>query len=55
MNISAIDKGTGKTNKLTITNEKGRLSKDEIEKMVSDAEKYKDEDEITRKRIDAKN
>jgi len=55
MNIGALDKGTGKSNKITITNEKGRLSKEEIEKMVSEAEKYKDEDEVTRKRIEAKN
>jgi len=55
MNIAALDKGTGKINKITITNEKGRLSKDEIEKMVSEAERYKDEDEVTRKRIEAKN
>jgi len=55
MNVSAVDKGTGKTNKITITNEKGRLSKDDIEKMVNEAAKYKDEDEVTRKRIEAKN
>jgi len=55
MNVAALDKVTGKSNKITITNEKGRLSKEEIEKMVSEAEKYKDEDEVTRKRIEAKN
>jgi len=55
MNISALDKGTGKSNKITITNEKGRLTKEEIEKMLSEAERYKDEDEVTRKRIEAKN
>jgi len=55
MNVSAIDKGTGKTNKVVITNEKGRLSKDEIERMVNDADKYKEEDEKTKLRIDAKN
>lgn len=55
MNVEASDKGTGKTSKITITNEKGRLSKDDIEKMVSEAEKFKGEDEKMRKRIEAKN
>lgn len=55
MNVSAEDKGTGKSSKITITNEKGRLSKEEIEKMVQDAEKFKGEDEVMKKRIDAKN
>jgi len=55
LNVSAVDKGTGKLNKITITNDKGRLSKEEIEKMVSEAEKFKGEDEIMKKRIEAKN
>lgn len=55
MNVTAQDKGTGKHTKITITNEKGRLSKEEIEKMVFDAEKFKDEDEKVKERIDAKN
>jgi len=55
MNVSAADKGTGKSSKITITNEKGRLSKDEIERMVSDAEKFKGEDEKMKSRIEAKN
>ncbi|KAK9838390.1 hypothetical protein WJX84_007494, partial [Apatococcus fuscideae] len=55
LNVSAEDKTTGKKNKITITNDKGRLSKDEIERMVQDAEKYKGEDEEHKKRIDAKN
>ena len=55
MNVSAADKGTGKVNKITITNDKGRLSKEDIEKMVNEAEKYKGEDEIIKKRIEAKN
>jgi len=50
-----MDKSSGKENKITITNDKGRLSKDEIERMVSDAEKYKKEDETQRDRIGAKN
>jgi len=55
MNVSAADKGTGKSNKITITNEKGRLSKDDIERMVNEAEKYKGEDEKIKKRVEAKN
>jgi L1 cell adhesion molecule like protein len=55
LNVSAMDKSSGKENKITITNDKGRLSKDEIERMVSDAEKYKKEDETQRDRIGAKN
>jgi len=55
LNVSAADKSTGKVNKITITNDKGRLSKEEIEKMVSDAERYKKEDETQRERIAAKN
>ena len=55
MNVSALEKGTGKTNKITITNDKGRLSKEEIERMLSEAEKYKAEDEAESARIAAKN
>jgi heat shock protein 1/8 len=55
LNVSAIDKGTGKQNKITITNDKGRLSKEEIEKMVQDAEKFRAEDELIEKKIQAKN
>ena len=55
LNVSAVDKGTGKQNKITITNDKGRLSKEDIEKMVQDAEKFKAEDEIVKKKIEAKN
>lgn len=55
MNVSAVDKSTGKENKITITNDKGRLSKEEIERMVKDAEKYKDEDDKQKGRISAKN
>jgi len=55
LNVSAVDKGTGKVNKITITNDKGRLSKDEIEKMVQDAEKFKAEDEMKKAQIEAKN
>ena len=45
----------GKQNKITITNDKGRLSKEEIERMVSDAEKYSAEDEEVRRKVEAKN
>jgi heat shock protein 1/8 len=55
MNVSALEKGTGKTNKIVITNDKGRLSKEEIERMLADAEKYKEEDEAEASRIQAKN
>jgi len=55
LNVSAVDKSTGKQNKITITNDKGRLSKEEIERMVNDAEKYKNEDEQQKTRIAAKN
>jgi len=55
LQVSALDKTTGKTNKITITNDKGRLSKEQIERMVRDAEKFKQEDENQRERIEAKN
>jgi len=55
LNVSAVDKSTGKENKITITNDKGRLSKEEIERMVKEAENYKDEDEKQKERIQAKN
>ncbi|PLN77847.1 heat shock protein [Aspergillus taichungensis] len=55
MNVSAVEKGTGKTNKITITNDKGRLSKEDIERMLAEAEKYKAEDEAEASRIQAKN
>uniref|UniRef100_A0A0X3PU49 Heat shock cognate protein n=1 Tax=Schistocephalus solidus TaxID=70667 RepID=A0A0X3PU49_SCHSO len=55
LNVSAVDKSTGKQNKITITNDKGRLSKEEIERMVNEAEKFKAEDEQQRDRVAAKN
>merc|ERR1712040_9281 len=55
LNVSACDKSTGKSQKITITNDKGRLSKEDIEKMVSEAEKFKDEDNKQKERISAKN
>jgi L1 cell adhesion molecule like protein len=55
LNVSATDKSTGKGENITITNDKGRLDKDEIDKMVAEAEKYREEDELHRKRIESKN
>jgi L1 cell adhesion molecule like protein len=55
LNVSAADKSTGRENKITITNDKGRLSKEEIERMVKEAEQYKSEDDAQRDRLQAKN
>jgi heat shock protein 1/8 len=55
LNVSAVDKSTGKSNKITITNDKGRLSKEDIERMVSEAERFKAEDEAARATVEAKN
>ena len=55
MNVHATDKGTMKSEKITITNNTGRLSKDEIERLVKEAERFKDQDEKIRKKIEAKN
>ncbi len=55
LNVGAMDKSSGKQNKITITNDKGRLSKEEIEKMVNDAEKFKNEDEQQKERVVSKN
>lgn len=55
LNVNATDKSTGKENKITITNDKGRLSKEDIERMVNEAEKYKADDDKQKDRISAKN
>ncbi|KAM4641764.1 heat shock 70 kDa protein-like [Discoglossus pictus] len=55
LNVSAVDKNSGKENKITITNDKGRLSKEEIEKMVQEAERYKADDDAQREKITANN
>jgi L1 cell adhesion molecule like protein len=55
LNVTAVEKSTGKENKITITNDKGRLSKEDIERMVNEAEKYKADDEKQKDRISAKN
>merc|ERR1712227_698562 len=55
LNVSAQDKSTGKSNQITITNEKGRLSQSEIDRMVQEAEKYASEDASTKEKVEAKN
>ncbi|TWU73092.1 ATPase with role in protein import into the ER [Metarhizium rileyi] len=55
LKVSAHDKGTGKQESITITNDKGRLTQDEIDRMVAEAEKYAEEDKATRERIEARN
>ncbi|KAL2513477.1 putative mediator of RNA polymerase II transcription subunit 37e [Forsythia ovata] len=55
LNVTAEDKTTGQKNKITITNDKGRLSKEDIEKKVQEAEKYKSKDEEHKKKVEAKN
>jgi len=55
LRVSAGDKGTGKSESITITNDKGRLSQEEIERMVAEAEEFAEEDKATRARIEARN
>jgi len=55
LNVSATDKTTNQSQRVTITNDKGRLSKEDIEQMIADAEKYKNEDEAVRETIQARN
>lgn len=55
LNVTAQDKGTGKANKITITNDKGRLTKEDIERMVAESERYKQEDELLKKKVEARN
>jgi heat shock 70kDa protein 1/2/6/8 len=55
LNVSAIEKSTGKEQKITITNDKGRLSQEDIERMVADAERFKAEDDANKNRVEAKN
>ncbi|PKU86288.1 heat shock cognate 70 kDa protein [Dendrobium catenatum] len=55
LSVSAEDKTSGQKNKITITNEKGRLSREEIEKLLQEAERYKTEDEEHKKKVEAKN
>jgi L1 cell adhesion molecule like protein len=55
LNVSASEKSSGKSEKINITNDKGRLSKEEIERMVEEAERYKQEDDLVKEKIEAKN
>jgi heat shock protein 5 len=55
LKVSAADKGTGKSESITINNERGRLSQEEIERMVAEAEKFADEDKANREKIEARN
>jgi heat shock protein 5 len=55
LKVSASDKGTGKHESITITNDKGRLSAEDVERMVEEAEKYAEEDKAVRERIEARN
>ncbi|CAA6666593.1 unnamed protein product [Spirodela intermedia] len=55
LNVKAEDKGTGRSEKITITNDKGRLSQEEIERMVKEAEEFAEEDKKIKERIDARN
>ena len=55
LNVSAVEKSSGKVNQITITNDKGRLSKEEIDRLVEEAERFKEEDERNRGRVEAKN
>ncbi len=55
LSISAADKGTGKSETLTITSEKGRLSEEEIERMVKEAEEFAEQDEAERAKVQARN
>lgn len=55
LSVSAVEKGTGKQSNITIKNDKGRLSKEDIERMISDAEKFKEQDDAQRQIVDAKN
>ena len=55
LNVSAEDKSTGNKNKITITNDTGRLTKEQIERMLKEAEEMKEEDRKMQARVEAKN
>merc|ERR1711975_193174 len=55
LNVGAEDKGTGKAEKITITNDKGRLTQEEIERMIAEAEEFAEEDKLLKEKVDAKN
>jgi heat shock 70kDa protein 1/2/6/8 len=55
LNVKACEKSTGKSDNITVTNDKGRLSKEDIDKMLADAEKFKDEDEKAKEMMNSRN
>ena len=55
LNVTAVDKASGKSNKITITNDSNRLSQEDIERMINEAEKYKAEDDAIKEKIESKN
>ena len=55
LNVTAQDESTGKKGNITITNEKGRMSKEEVERLVEEAKKYAAEDEANKKKVEARN
>jgi len=55
LSVGALEKGTGKSEKIVITNDKGRLTKEEIDRMVKDAEEFAEEDRMAKEKIDARN
>lgn len=55
LSVSALEKGTGKAEKIVITNDKGRLTQEEIERMIKDAEEFAEEDKMAKEKIDARN
>merc|ERR1712048_1537986 len=55
LNVAAQDKATNKQEQITITNDKGRLTQEEIDRMVDEAERFAEEDKITKERVDARN
>jgi L1 cell adhesion molecule like protein len=55
LNVSAVEKSTGKSNKITITNDKARLSREEVERLVAEAEKYAADDKLRMERVEARN
>merc|ERR1712005_71469 len=55
LNVGAEDKGTGKSESITITNDKGRLTEEQIERMVKEAEEFAEEDKLIKERVDARN
>ena len=55
LTVSAVEKATGKSEKIVVTNDSGRLSKEEIERMLKEAKEFEEQDKITKEKIDAKN